>query len=164
MDFKALLYCYLKNGKIFMTKGFIICFSSFTKYVKSCKFHFWQWCLKNNTLQLFSKEIRVCFKCDASPRKPYNVGETIFFFLVDLNSPDYMLQIDIQFANYLPSSPSKEIMESLKFSFPSVFLASWALHMISDFTRVTWWRTWTTNTCLPCNQYKILVRSVDRHL
>ena len=37
--------------------------------------------------------------------------------------------------------PSKELMESLKFSFPSVFLASWAIHMISDFIRVTWWRT-----------------------
>ena len=76
-------------------------------------------------------------KCGASPRKPYNVGETICFFLADLNSPDSMLQIDIQFANYLPSSPCKEMMESLKFSFPNVFLASWAIHMISDFIRVT---------------------------
>ena len=49
------------------------------------------------------------------------VWETKFFFLADLNSPDSMLQIDIQFANYLPSSPSKEMMESLKFSFPNVF-------------------------------------------
>ena len=43
--------------------------------------------------------------CGASRRKPYNVGETIFFFLADLNSPDSMLQIDIQFANYLPPPP-----------------------------------------------------------
>ena len=39
------------------------------------------------------------------------------------------------------SSPSKEMMESLKFSFPNVFLASLAIHMISDFIRVMWWRT-----------------------
>ena len=48
-----------------------------------------------------------------------------------------MLQIDIQFANYLPPPPQKEMIESLKFSFPSVFLASWAINMISDFIRVT---------------------------
>ena len=76
--------------------------------------------------------------CGASPRNPYNVGKTIFFFLADLNSPDSMLQINILFANYLPPPPKKEMMESLKFSFPSVFLASWAINMISDFIRVTW--------------------------
>ena len=65
--------------------------------------------------------------CGASPRKPY-VGETIFFSLADLNSPDSLLQIDIQFANYLPPPPKKEMMESLKFSFPSVFPASWAIN------------------------------------
>ena len=31
------------------------------------------------------------FICGASSRKPYNVGENIFFFLADLNSPDYKL-------------------------------------------------------------------------
>ena len=29
--------------------------------------------------------------CGASSRKPYNVGEKIFFFLADLNSPDSKL-------------------------------------------------------------------------
>ena len=88
-------------------------------------------------------------KCGASPRKPHNVGETIFFFLAALNSPDSMLQIDIQFANYLPPPPKKEMMESLKFSFPSVFFLLLGLLMISDFIRVTWWRT-TNNTTVRC--------------
>ena len=37
-----------------------------------------------------------------------NVGETIFFFLTDLNSPGSMLQINIQFTNYLPPPPQKK--------------------------------------------------------
>ena len=31
------------------------------------------------------------FICGASSRKPYNVGEKVFFFLADLNSPDSKL-------------------------------------------------------------------------
>ena len=52
-----------------------------------------------------------------------------------------------------PPKKKKEMMESLKFSFPSVFLASWAINMISDFIRVTWWRT-TYRWVLPFNPLK----------
>ena len=40
-----------------------------------------------------------------------------------------------------PLPQKKEMMESLKFSFPGIYLASWAINMISDFIRVTLWRT-----------------------
>ena len=90
----------------------------------------WTWTLKGVIFPDMSINI-----CGASPRKPYNVGETIFLFLAALKSPDSMLQIDIQFANYLPPPPKKEMMESLKFSFPSVFFfASWAINDLRLYT------------------------------
>ena len=38
-----------------------------------------------------SKQFPAIVICGALSRKPYNVGEKIFFFLADLNSPDSKL-------------------------------------------------------------------------
>ena len=48
-----------------------------------------------------------------------------YFWQIILNSPDSMLQIDIQFANYFPSSPSKIMMETWNSASRVFFLYHW---------------------------------------
>ena len=80
--------------------------------------------------------------CGASSRKPYNVRETIFFhFSRSEFSKILCFKSIYNLPITFPPPTKNKMMESLKFSFPSVFLASWAIHMISNFIRVTWWRT-----------------------
>ena len=70
-----------------------------------------------------------CKKSGASPRKSYNdlmsEKQYFYFWQIILNSPDSMLQIDIQFANYFPSSPSKIMMETWNSASRVFFLYHW---------------------------------------
>ena len=79
--------------------------------------------------------------CGASSRKPYNLGEKIFIFLADLNSPDSKIYKIYNLPYFIVRKIQKLSDRKLEscmaqFSFPSVFLAFWAF-MISDFIRVT---------------------------
>ena len=83
-----------------------------------------------------------CKKRGASPRKSYNVGETIFLFLADHSEfSRFYVSNRYTICQLLSLLPLQNNDGNLKFSFPSVFLVPLAIHMISDFIRVTWWRT-----------------------
>ena len=70
-----------------------------------------------------------------------------FSFLADLNSPDSMLQIDVQFANYLPSSPSKKNDGKLEIQLPECKTVSFSYIIIRLFSSYKDWKLVLLSCC-----------------